>query len=349
MPLKALGLRTGMALQTRRLVEGASKKESQFFGAIESRGVMVGPMGPDGMKTELEEGEVCVVRGFTGQYEFSFLSKVLQTFQQPFAYALLAYPAQGDATLVRHSMRTKTTWPTTVLVQGKDGQPASEPLDATLVDISMQGAMFKVDTPLASVGDLVTLGIAVSFDDAPVQLSLAASICHNNRVGSDLAFCIGVAFKNLTQYDKLVLHYVTQADLEQAVSLCSSQHGGHGVVFGLGVGSHMNFGLQGLACGCLQQQIQRSTISHRNAIPQQLVDGRYVQANHHWLGCVGWRQTAGQVHAHRMQLDRNRDDEHHQQHEQHIDERCRIHAGRCMGFVALVVFKFNGHRVQCSG
>lgn len=211
MPLKALGLRTGMALQTRRLVEGASKKESQFFGAIESRGVMVGPMGPDGMKTELEEGEVCVVRGFTGQYEFSFLSKVLQTFQQPFAYALLAYPAQVDATLVRHSMRTKTTWPTTVQVEGKDGQPASELLDATLVDISMQGAMFKVDAPLASVGELVTLGIAVSFDDAPVQLSLTASICHNNRVGSDPAFCIGVAFKNLTQHDKLVLHYVTQA------------------------------------------------------------------------------------------------------------------------------------------
>lgn len=210
MPLKALGLRTGMALQTRRLVEGASKKESQFFGAIESKGVMVGPMGPDGMKTELEEGEICVVRGFTGQYEFSFLSKVLQTFQQPFAYALLAYPTQVDATLVRQSMRTRTTWPTTVQVQEKDGQPPTGPLNATLVDVSMQGAMIKVDTPLANVGDLVTLGIAVTVDDAPVQLTLAASICHNNRVASELAFCIGVAFKNLTQHDKLVLHFVTQ-------------------------------------------------------------------------------------------------------------------------------------------
>lgn len=35
---------------------------------------MVGPLGPDGAKTGLEEGEICVVRGFTGQYEFSFLS-----------------------------------------------------------------------------------------------------------------------------------------------------------------------------------------------------------------------------------------------------------------------------------
>lgn len=205
LPLRALGLRTGMALQTRRLVEGATKKESQFFGAIEGKGVMVGPLGPDGAKTELEEGEICVVRGFTGQYEFSFLSKVLQTFQKPFAYALLAYPTQVDATLVRQSMRTKTTWPTTVEVPGKDAQ------DATLVDISLQGAMIKTDSALASVGDVVNVGIDVIFDNTPVQLNLSASICHNNRASNDAAFYIGLAFKNLTQHDKLVLHFVTQA------------------------------------------------------------------------------------------------------------------------------------------
>ena len=211
LPLKALGLRTGMALQTRRLVEGASKKEAQFYGAIEGKGVMVGPLGPDGVKTELDEGEICVVRGFTGQYEFSFLSKVLQTFQKPFAYALLAYPAQVDATLVRQSMRTKTSWPSTVRVSPKKGVPEAAPHDASLVDISLQGAMIKTRSALAPVGETVTLGIAVTLDNAPVQLSLSASICHNNRGTHDDAYYIGLAFKNLTQHDKLVLHFATQA------------------------------------------------------------------------------------------------------------------------------------------
>jgi len=210
-PLKALGLRTGMALQTRRLVEGASKKEAQFYGAIEGKGVMVGPLGPDGVKTELDEGEICVVRGFTGQYEFSFLSKVLQTFQKPFAYALLAYPAQVDATLVRQSMRTKTTWPSTVYVPPKNGNADLGPQESTLVDISLQGAMIKTSSALATVGDLVTLGLTVTFDNAPVQLNLAASICHNNRGTNDASYYIGLAFKNLTQHDKLVLHFATQA------------------------------------------------------------------------------------------------------------------------------------------
>jgi c-di-GMP-binding flagellar brake protein YcgR len=211
MPLKAMGLRTGMALQTRRLVEGASKKESQFFGAIESKGVMVGPMGAEGVKTELEEGEICVVRGFTGQYEFSFLSKVLQTFQQPFAYALLAYPAQVDATLVRQSMRTKISWPTTVQVPAKNDAPETSPLAATLVDISMQGAMIKTESALATVGDKVNLCIEVNFDNAPTRLPIVASICHNNRSMKDNFFYIGLAFTNLSQHDKLLLNFATQA------------------------------------------------------------------------------------------------------------------------------------------
>lgn len=211
MPLKELGLRTGMALQTRRLVEGASKKESQFFGAIESKGVMVGPMGAEGVKTELEEGEICVVRGFTGQYEFSFLSKVLQTFQKPFAYALLAYPAQVDATLVRQSMRTKVSWPTTVQVPARNGEPEIGPLEATLVDISMQGAMIKTGSALATVGDKVNLCIEVNFDNTPTSLQMVASICHNNRSMKDDYFYIGLAFINLSQHDKLLLNFATQA------------------------------------------------------------------------------------------------------------------------------------------
>lgn len=209
-PLKSLGLRAGMALQTRRLVDGASKKEGQFFGAIESKGVMVGPVGPEGEKTELATGDICVIRGFTGQYEFSFLSKVLQTFEKPFAYALLAYPAAVDARQVRQSMRTKTSWPTTAKIAATPTTPESQPIDVTLVDISMSGAMIKSDGITASIGGTVTLGISVVFDNTPIELAVAGRVCHSNKVAGDSALYIGMAFTNLTQHDKLVLHFVTQ-------------------------------------------------------------------------------------------------------------------------------------------
>ena len=210
MPLKSLGLRAGMALQTRRIAEGASKKEGQFFGAIEGKGVMVGPVGPDGEKTELVAGDICVIRGFTGQYEFSFLSKVLQTFEKPFAYALLAYPAQVDARQVRQSMRTKTSWPTTIKSAPTHSTPEPAAIEVTLVDISMAGAMIKSDVAISTVGATIILGISVVFDNTPIELTIMGRVCHSNQGANDGLFYVGTSFSNLTQHDKLVLHFVTQ-------------------------------------------------------------------------------------------------------------------------------------------
>ena len=214
MSLKAVGVRPGMALQTRRLVEGTSKKESQFFGAIEGKGVMVGPIGSDSDPTGLEEGEVCVVRGFTGQYEFSFLSKVLQTFEKPFIYALLAYPAQVDARLVRQSMRVKRSLPASLRIPDKATPTSIHTVDARLVDISMAGAMVKSAAAVAAIGESITLCITASLDNTPSHLLLHGTVCHNNRASGSDEFFIGLAFKNLTQHDKLVLNYVIQTPQE---------------------------------------------------------------------------------------------------------------------------------------
>lgn len=203
MSVRELGLRVGMALQTRRLVEGASKKESQYFGGIEGKGFMVGPLGIDNEPTGLTEGEICVVRGFTGQYEFSFWSKVLQTFEKPFAYALLAYPPQVDARLVRKSMRTKRSWPTRV---GNAGSLAP----VILVDISVAGAMIKSPVAVAAIGSVIPVVMDVHVDLVPTTLTLQGKICHSNLAHDGSAYFIGMAFQNVTREDKLVLHYLSQ-------------------------------------------------------------------------------------------------------------------------------------------
>ncbi|MEQ1657586.1 MAG: PilZ domain-containing protein [Hylemonella sp.] len=201
--LKELGLRPGIALQVRRLVEGASKKEGQLFGAIENRGVMVGPQGPEGEDTGLTEGDVCIVRGFTGQHEFSFISKVLQTYEKPFVYALLAYPTQVDARQVRQSLRTKTSWPVTV-------QLGELKLDGQLLDISMQGAMISTPTATAAVGKTLDLSIGAVVEGEPITLALKATVCHAHKAADDTCHFTGMAFHGLNQQDKLVLHYLTK-------------------------------------------------------------------------------------------------------------------------------------------
>ena len=202
-PLKALGLRAGMALQTRRLVDGAAKVEAQFFGAIEGKGVMVGPSGSQATRTGLEPGNVCVVRGFTGQFEFSFVSKVLQTFENPFAYALLAYPADVSAQKVRCSLRTKVSWPATVTPKG-----AAQPAPVTLVDLSPEGAMVRSPNPLGAVGETIHLALEGRMDASALTLYLSATLCHHNRPPGEGEFIAGMAFKELSQHDKLALHFL---------------------------------------------------------------------------------------------------------------------------------------------
>jgi hypothetical protein len=213
MPLKALALRSGMALQTRRLVEGTSKKEAQFFGAIEGKGVMVGPHSSDATQTGMEAGEVCVVRGFTGQYEFSFISKVLQTFEKPFAYALLAYPAQVDAKKVRQSLRTKVSWPTTArpLTPGTTDAPnTAAPQLVDLVDLSTDGAMVRAAQVLGAVGQHVQLVMDLEVENQATQLQLRGRICHHNRAPDEADYFVGLAFEATSQNDRLLLNYALQ-------------------------------------------------------------------------------------------------------------------------------------------
>lgn len=201
-------LRAGMALQTKRLVQGSTLKDAQFLAAIESKGVMVGPVGPDGVSTGLGLGEVCIVRGFTGQHEFSFLSKVLQTFETPFAYALLSYPKQVDARQVRQSMRIVTAMPAQLRVAGQGAVLAQE---ATLIDISTAGAMVRISTGQWGVGLHVNLVFSVEFDGSPVGLDLSGAVCHSHNAPEQGGHLVGMAFTGLTRQDKLMLHYITES------------------------------------------------------------------------------------------------------------------------------------------
>ena len=151
------------------------------------------------------------LRGFTGQHEFSFLSKVLQTFEKPFAYALLLYPKQVDARQVRQSMRIVTSMPAQ-LCRSSPSTQATEPAhDVTLIDISMAGALVRASHSLSLVvGASVSLVFSVEFEESSIALTLSGAVCHSHAASGEENHLVGMVFTGLTQHDKLVLHYVTQ-------------------------------------------------------------------------------------------------------------------------------------------
>ena len=204
--LKALRLRPGMSLQVQRAGDG-THREAQFLAAIEGKGVMVGPHTTAGA-TGMKAGDDYVVRGFTGQHDFFFGARVIQTFEEPFTYALLAYPAVVSARLVRRAMRMKTSVPA---LATPENTPA---VAVTMIDVSVAGAMVKSPVMLGGVGVNLKLALTVEVGGAHPALSLSAQVCHCNRCDSGEGYNIGLAFKNVSASDKLVLHEMVQSSVD---------------------------------------------------------------------------------------------------------------------------------------
>jgi hypothetical protein len=61
------------------------------------------------------------------------------------------------------------------------------------------------------VGEKLDVYIDIVFENAPTTIAVQASVCHNSRSPSSDQYCIGMAFSNLSQQDKLLLNAATNA------------------------------------------------------------------------------------------------------------------------------------------
>jgi c-di-GMP-binding flagellar brake protein YcgR len=204
---KALKLRPGMIVQAQSTGKGAERYDAQYLGIIEGKGIMVVPDGVLSLKHGMKAGENFIIRGFTGQYDFTFASNVIRLFDYsyrdpPLAYALLSYPETIEAKQVRGAMRVRATLPITVW-----SNRGTNPVAANFMDLSVAGALIKSPVALGALGELVNLTFAIDFEDEKLDLVVPATICRNVKANSEDAFLTGVLFQNISRNDKLALYY----------------------------------------------------------------------------------------------------------------------------------------------
>lgn len=203
---ESLKLRPGSSLKIQHSAPGSPSGEVQLLAAVKGQNVMVALKGESGVKTGLEAGKDYIIRGFSGQHDFSFSSHVTQLFTAPFPYAMLTYPGSVQAKVVRKAVRAKTALPGIVSPHGKDLS-----LNVNVADLSVAGAMLDAPAPLGNPGEIVNLALEVEFEGNKIKLGLSAQIRYVNKSDVASGYSIGIEFKEITQNDKLVLHYVAQA------------------------------------------------------------------------------------------------------------------------------------------
>lgn len=207
--LKTLRLRPGIVVEIQRMRGDAPPVGAKFIAAIEGKGVMLTPSGMDSHKTEIGVGDTYLIRGFTGQTDFSFTAPVLNVFKAPFAHALFAYPEVVKARQVRKAMRMKTALPATLSPYGK-----KSPLKVSIVDLSVDGAMISSPGFLGGVGSLFDLVFPVKYDDVDIQLDIVAKLRHRSGA-EDEGGRIGLSFENVSREHKLLLSYFVSRITEE--------------------------------------------------------------------------------------------------------------------------------------
>jgi hypothetical protein len=201
--IRALKLRPGMFLQSRRVERNSPTYESQFLGMIDGKCLMVEPVGTFSIKTGMKAGDLFVISGFTGQFDFRFQSRVIQafdfTFREPYyAYAVLAWPERVEARKVRNSLRIRTSLEATLTgIASRETQPV------TILDLSADGALVRSSDSAGAIGDLVSLEFSLGEDSALSFVVAVARICHIH-VG-DEGCLSGLLFETIAPSDRVLI------------------------------------------------------------------------------------------------------------------------------------------------
>jgi Flagellar protein YcgR/PilZ domain len=182
-----------------RLVKGRSVVT--VLGWLDDQSLMVTAPKEVNVRLRLKEGEVVLLRLFSGQNAFAFSATVQKAVNSPFQYLHVSFPHNVERASVRNSPRCRVNLPATLTPADKP------PVEATLLNIGTTGAL--IETVELAETDGSALQIALSFDlhGVPVSLNLHASISgmKNKPDGDSPRHQYGVRFSDLTDNDRLIL------------------------------------------------------------------------------------------------------------------------------------------------
>lgn len=198
-----LRLRPGMEIKLLDSKGNMLAHKAQFIAIFSGKSILISMLVDDSRKVSLHAGDTYLIKGFTGKYDFSFSASVLQVDGAQFN-ARLSYPQTVTVKFVRSHLRVKLD-----LSINAPLPEQNTPSTITVTDLSIGGAGIASTTPLGSIGKRIHLTLPVEFEKKKMDLNLDSEIRHITETESGLK--TGVEFVDVSQHDKLLLHYLVNS------------------------------------------------------------------------------------------------------------------------------------------
>lgn len=166
------------------------------------------PVLDNGMRVPLIEGEIVVMRSFSGQNAFGFACTIERVCRLPYEYLHLTFPESIEGVVVRKSQRVKTR--IIAAVKNLSSASTNENAPAFICNISADGVALEAGQVLGSEGDIINLAFHVSVHNIEVFLSLDGIIlsimnCHATDITDPETVRHGIKFRQLELNDTVIL------------------------------------------------------------------------------------------------------------------------------------------------
>jgi len=166
------------------------------------------PVNANGIPLPLLEGEVVVMRSFTGQNAFAFACTIVRVCKLPYEYMHLSFPDVIEGIVIRTVPRVKTNINATV--QNGDNRDTEEPLSACIADISANGAALDAKRPLGREGDILNLAFVVHLHNIEALLSIKGivrAVFSSQAIEAAEPDLVrhGIEFKDMQPNDSVIL------------------------------------------------------------------------------------------------------------------------------------------------
>ena len=189
----------------------SARYTARFIGYIKNRTVLVTMPIVDDKFVLIRDGQMFVVRAFSGKKAYAFSAFVVKSVHSPHPYLHLSYPKELGCATIRHRARISVSIIAAVSLDGQEDTAA-----AVINDMSLGGASASIRHPFGEVGQRGRIKFKINAVGETVYMDVCTILRSINPVENGGGCKHGYEFVDLSTHDRLVLSaYFHQAEVER--------------------------------------------------------------------------------------------------------------------------------------